>query len=53
MKEVPFIGGAFNSDDAKQVNGQTVINLYVETDEQGGRPALVGMPGLSEFVDLS
>lgn len=43
--KIPFIGGAY-SGLSKHANAQDCLNLYLENDQHGGRPSLIGTPGL-------
>jgi len=49
--EIPILGGAYEGE-STTANSQQCINLYLEIDNEGGRSALYGTPGLKLAVDL-
>lgn len=53
MPDIPLIGGAYVARSV-DINAQRCINLYPETEGEGGKnvAALIGTPGLDDFADL-
>ena len=53
MPDIPLVGGAYEAR-SLNINAQRCINLYPESEPEGGKnvAALIGTPGTEEFVDL-
>ena len=47
-----LLGGAYEGV-SKDANPQRCVNLYLEPDHTGGKPALVGMPGLVQKAQVT